>query len=106
MIRLSFRGLFDPRYRSAHGDRSWQKWPRRGRFVRLDLDYPVAPKVTKYECDLADTGWCGGGATSSLAEVDGKTKSSYYCYSAAKKPYLKYVSTDTDYEEIKVDPAP
>jgi hypothetical protein len=65
------------------------------------------PKVTKYECDLADTGWCGGVGASSLAEVDGKTRSSYYsCYSTVKKPYLKLVSTDTDYEEIKVDPAP
>jgi hypothetical protein len=63
------------------------------------------PKVTKYECDLADNGWCGGGGASSLAEVDGKTRSSYYCYSAAKKHCLKLVSAGTDYEEIKVDPA-
>jgi hypothetical protein len=34
------------------------------------------------------------------------TRSSYYYDSDAKKLHLKLVSTNTDYEELKVDPSP
>jgi hypothetical protein len=50
----------------------------RNRLVRLSVDYPVTPKVTKYGCDLADPDdWCEG-ATASLAELDAAARSSYY----------------------------
>ena len=78
----------------------------RDRWVRLSLDYPVAPKVTKYGCDLAGTGWCGGGKASTLAGLDAMTRSGYYYDPAAKKLHLKLVSANTDYEELKVDPSP
>ena len=76
------------------------------RWVRLSLDYPLSPRVTKYNCDLAGSNtWCKG-AAGSLAELDAMTRSGYYYDSAAKRLHLKLVSTNTDYEEIKVDPAP
>jgi hypothetical protein len=76
------------------------------RWVRLTLNYPVTPKVTKYGCDLADsTKWCKGGA-GSVAELDAMTKSGYYYDPEAKKLHLKLVSTNTDYEELQVDPSP
>jgi hypothetical protein len=61
--------------------------------------------VTKYGCDLAvSTTWCNG-AAGNLTELDAMTRSGYYYDSEAKKHQLKLVSTNTDYEEIKVDPA-
>ncbi|QIN79004.1 transmembrane domain-containing protein [Rubrobacter marinus] len=77
-----------------------------GRFVRLGLDYPVEPKVTKYGCDVAGTGWCGGGKAASLAELDARTVSGYYYDAAAKKLHLKIVAGGTDYEELQVAPSP
>jgi hypothetical protein len=77
----------------------------RDRWVRLSLDYPVAPKVTNYGCDLADpTRWCKG-AAGALAELDGMTRSGYYYHPEAGRLHLKLVSNGTDYEELKVDPA-
>jgi cell surface hyaluronidase len=78
----------------------------RDRWVRLSIDYPVAPKVTKYGCDLADTGWCGGSKANSTAELNAMTRSGYYYDPDAKKLHLKLVSTSTDYEELQVDPSP
>jgi hypothetical protein len=78
----------------------------RDRWVHLSLGYPVAPKVTKYGCDLADpTKWCKGAARS-LAELDAMTRSGYYYDPDTKKLHLRLVSTDTDYEELKVGPSP
>jgi hypothetical protein len=77
----------------------------RNRWVRLDLDYPVTPKVTKYGCDLAGSGWCGGSNASSLAALDAMSKSGYYYDPDVKKLHLKLVSTNTDYEELQVDPS-
>lgn len=76
------------------------------KFVRLGLDYPAEPKVTKYGCDVAGTGWCGGGKAASLAELDAKTVSGYYYDTAAKKLHLKIVANGTNYEEIQVTPSP
>ena len=76
------------------------------RFVRLGLDYPAEPRVTKYGCDVAGTGWCGGGKASSLAELDAKAVSSYYYDATAKKLHLKIVANNVDYEEIRVEPSP
>ncbi len=50
----------------------------RDRWVRLSLDYPAAPKVTKYGCDLAGAGWCGGGKASTLEGLDAMARSGYY----------------------------
>jgi hypothetical protein len=75
-------------------------------WIRLTLDYPIAPKVTKYGCDLADpTKWCKG-AAGSVAELDAMTRSGYYYDPEAKQLHLKLVSTGTDYEELRVDPLP
>jgi len=77
----------------------------RGRWVRLSVDYPVTPKVTKYGCDLADPDeWCEGVA-GSLADLDAAAASSYYYDDAADKLYLKLVSTGVDYEELEVQPS-
>jgi cell migration-inducing and hyaluronan-binding protein len=77
----------------------------RDRWVRLSVDYPVTPKVTKYGCDLADPDdWCEG-AAGSLAELDAAAGSSYYYDDAADKLYFKLVSTDVDYEELEVEPS-
>ena len=77
----------------------------RDRWVRLSLDYPVTPKVTRYGCDLAGTGWCRGGKANTSAELDAMSRSGYYYDADAKKPHLKLDSTGTDYEELKVDPS-
>ncbi len=81
-------------------------WRGRDHWVRLSFDYPVAPRVTKYGCDLDDTNnWCEG-APGSLDELDGATGSSYYYDAATEKLYLKIVSNSYDWEELQVEPAP
>ena len=76
------------------------------RFVRLALDYPFEPRVTKYGCDVAGRGWCGGGKAASLTELDAKKISGYYYDTNAKKLHLKIVANATEYEEIQVAPSP
>jgi G8 domain/PA14 domain len=80
-------------------------WRGRDRWVRLNVAYPVTPKVTKYGCDLADpAGWCEG-AAGSLAELDAAPGSSYYYDAETKRLYLKLVSNRADWEELEVEPA-
>ena len=101
------RTLFEPHGASAL---FYEKWPR-GKWayspfvgwVRLSLDYPVAPKVTRYGCDLA-AGGCGGSKANTLAELEAMIRSDYFDPDT-KKLHLKLVSTNTDYEELKVDPS-
>jgi hypothetical protein len=74
--------------------------------LSVSLDNPVAPRVTKYGCDLDDANdWCEG-AAGSLDELDGATGSSYYYDSTAQKLYLKVVPNGYDWEELQVEPAP
>jgi cell migration-inducing and hyaluronan-binding protein len=80
-------------------------WRGKDRWVRLSVDYPSAPKVTKYGCDLDDPNdWCEGKAAS-LSELDASTSSAYYYDAGAKKLYLKIVSDGYDWEELEVKPA-
>jgi hypothetical protein len=73
--------------------------------VRLSVDYPSAPKVTKYGCDLDDSNdWCEG-KTGSLSELDASTSSAYYYDAEAKKLYLKIVSEGYDWEKLEIQRA-
>ena len=79
-------------------------WRGKDRWVRLSFDYPSAPKVTKYGCDLDDADdWCEG-KVRSLSELDASTSSAYYYDAQSKKLYLKIVSVGYDWEELEVQP--
>ncbi len=87
---------------------------RRGsaRWALLKVAYPVAPKVTKYGCDLAGTSWCRGGAAASLADLRSKDRSSFWYDAAGRQLYFKVYATDPgdpgreiDWEELEVEPA-
>ena len=83
-----------------------------GKWAVLSVAYPVAPKVTKYGCDLAGASWCRGGAATSLADLRAKDRSAFWYDAAARRLYLKVFATDPnnpsrqiDYEELRVEPA-
>ncbi|MGI8911283.1 MAG: G8 domain-containing protein [Rubrobacteraceae bacterium] len=77
-----------------------------GRWLRLSMAYPVTPKVTKYGCDVAGTGWCGNGKATSLADLDSRSKSSYYYDASNQRLYLKLVAGDADWEALEIAPKP
>ena len=74
-------------YEGGEGKVSW---------LRVCVPYAQSPEVTKYGCDVASTRWCGGGKATSLADLEAKTKSSYYYDASAKRLYLKLYSNHTE----------
>ncbi len=54
---------------------------------------PVAPKVTKYGCDLAGTSRCRGGTAANLADLRSKDRSRFW-YAAGRQLYVKVYATD------------
>ncbi len=93
--------------RCARGRRA-----RRARPPDLNIAYPVAPKVAKYGCNLANTSWCRGGAATGRADLRAKDARASV-RRAAKRLHVKVFARDpgnparaVDWEEIKVEPRP
>ncbi len=79
----------------------------------MHLSVPRAEgfRVTRYGCDLGDPKRYCYGAAASLAALGSATKSSYWYDDrgdgdpATGTLHLKLVSSGTDYEELKTEPA-
>lgn len=81
------------------------------RWVHLSVPRAEGFRVTRYGCDVGDPKKYCYGAAASLAALGSATKSSYWYDDrgdgdpATGTLHLKLVSTGTDYEELKTEPA-
>lgn len=89
---------------------SFVLWHGRDRWLQLSMPYAEYFKVTKYDCDLAGTGWCGNAVTNNVEDLKLRTRSRYYYDSADDNEpatgtlHVKLVSTGADWEELVVEP--
>jgi cell migration-inducing and hyaluronan-binding protein len=74
------------------------------RWMRVAIQRGPGFRVTRWGCNVGQSGsWCYG-AAASLAALDAANRSGYFYDAAAGTLHLKLASVDTDWDELVVEP--